>query len=113
MKLESSPEAKAIAQTATKAPKPDKEDHYDMDLRHHIEMEVLEEIEHMEDRIFNASLQVKVSRSLGEARSFLFLFISYSFSFHIDCYKFDFDCLYSMIYLVGFSLFKKQSVVDW
>jgi len=62
LKLEVTEESKRIASSPTSAPPPDDNDSWDFELQRKIEMDVLEEIEKLEERICNASLQTKVSQ---------------------------------------------------
>jgi len=61
LKLEVTEESKRIASSAVSAPPPDNNDVWDFELQRKTEMNVLEEIENLEERICGASLQTKVS----------------------------------------------------
>jgi len=62
LKLEVTEESKRIASSPTSAPPPDDNDSWDVQLQRKIEMDILEEIEKLEERICSASLQTKVSQ---------------------------------------------------
>ena len=64
MKLESTEESQEIAQSALGAPKPDGKCSFNWKMVHEVEMSALEEVETLEDRVYHASLQVKVRESL-------------------------------------------------
>lgn len=61
LKLEVTEESKQIASSPTSAQPPDDSDLWDFSLQQKIEMNILEEIENLEERICTASLQTKVS----------------------------------------------------
>ena len=68
-------ESKAIAASAVGAPEPDDPTYWIPYVAHASETVVLEEVENMEERVYTASLQVKVR--LGNSSPFiLFLFVT-------------------------------------
>jgi len=60
LKLEVTEQSKRIASSPTSAPSPDNNETWDFELQRKIEMDILEEIEKLEERICSASLQTKV-----------------------------------------------------
>ncbi len=76
-------ESKAIAASPVGAQDPDDPDYWIPFVAHASETTVLEEVENMEERVYTASLQVKVSA--GTAHPVLFVFTRFSRLVRFEC----------------------------